>query len=108
MQTLLRQQVPIAKTATEVAAAMAGLGDDVLGDDVKGVSKSVGDADQQLAEEQVSAAQEAPEPAEPTETTDATMDLLKQQLDEDTRSRLGTEEESGVRSFKSYSGCRKN
>ena len=33
--------------------------------------------------------------AEPTETTDATMDLLEQ-LDEDTRSRLGTEEESGV------------
>jgi len=61
----------------------------------EGVSESVGDADQQLAEEQVSAAQEAPEPAKPTETTDATMDLLKQ-LDEDTRSRLGTEEESGV------------
>ena len=88
----LKEVVPIAKTATEVAAAIAGLGPDVLGDDVKGVSKSVGDADQRLAEEQVSAAQEAPEP---TETTDATMDLLKQ-LDEDTRSRLGTEEESGV------------
>ena len=51
----LKSAVPIAKTATEVAAAIAGLGPDVLGDDVKGVSKSVGDADQQLAEDQVSA-----------------------------------------------------
>jgi len=51
----LKAVVPIAKTVTEVAAAMSGLGPDVLGEDVKGVSKSVGDADQQLAEEQVSA-----------------------------------------------------
>ena len=67
----LKAVVPIAKTATEVAAAMAGLGPDVLGDDVKGVSKSVGDADQQLAEEQVSA-QAAAESEKPTETPDAT------------------------------------
>ena len=57
----LKAVVPIAKTVTEVAAAMSGLGPDVLGDDVKGVSKSVGDADQQLAEEQVSAAQDSAE-----------------------------------------------
>jgi len=74
----LKAAVPIAKTTAEVAAAMAGFGSDVLGDDVKGVSKSVGDADQQLAEEQVSAAQEAPEPEVTEDAPDKSTELLTQ------------------------------
>ncbi len=74
----LKAVVPIAKTTAEVAAAMAGFGSDVLGDDVKGVSKSVGDADQQLAEEQVSAAQEAPEPEVTEDAPDKSTELLTQ------------------------------
>ena len=64
------------------------------------VPTTIGAVDKKVApvetpEVAVAAEPEVAVAAEPTETTDATMDLLEQ-LDEDTRSRLGTEEESGV------------